>query len=267
MTNTDIDQEGVKLCEQSSFCLFRAARPSHDAWRQCVWDTVYLHVACRMALFRIFACRNRLCPILNFNPMEINDEILETISRERCARARDILRRSGIVEAWREAGAQVEIVGSLRMGLMMKHRDIDLHIYSAPLTLDRSFAAMSRIAACPDIGRIEGRNLMSTEERCVEWHAEWAEPDDGTWMIDMIYIERGSRYDGYFERMADGVRRAADDEMRRAILRLKWLTPDDVHIMGVEYYRAVIEGGVRSYGEFERWRAEHPAEGVVEWIP
>ena len=51
--------------------------------------------------------------------MEINDEILETISRERCARARDILRRSGIVEAWREAGAQVEIVGSLRMGLMM----------------------------------------------------------------------------------------------------------------------------------------------------
>lgn len=65
--------------------------------------------------------------------MEINDEILETISRERCARARDILRRSGIVEAWRDAGAQVEIVGSLRMGLMMKHRDIDLHIYSAPL--------------------------------------------------------------------------------------------------------------------------------------
>ena len=82
--------------------------------------------------------------------MEINDEILETISRERCVRARDILRRSGIVEAWREAGAQVEIVGSLRMGLMMKHRDIDLHIYSAPLTLDRSFAAMSRIAACPE---------------------------------------------------------------------------------------------------------------------
>ena len=157
--------------------------------------------------------------------MEINDEILETISRERCARARDILRRSGIVEAWREAGAQVEIVGSLRMGLMMKHRDIDLHIYSAPLTLDRSFAAMARIAACPNIGRIECRNLMATEERCVEWHAEWAEPDDGTWMIDMIHIERGSRYDGYFERMADGVRRAADDEMRRAILRLKWLSP------------------------------------------
>lgn len=104
--------------------------------------------------------------------MEINDEILESFSHERCARARDILRRSGIVEAWRDAGAQVEIVGSLRMGLMMKHRDIDLHIYSAPLTLDRSFAAMARIAACPNIGRIECRNLMATEERCVEWHAE-----------------------------------------------------------------------------------------------
>lgn len=67
--------------------------------------------------------------------MEINDEILETISRERCARARDILRRSGIVEAWRDAGAQVEIVGSLRMGLIMKHRDIDLHILNSATLL------------------------------------------------------------------------------------------------------------------------------------
>lgn len=108
--------------------------------------------------------------------MEISDEILESVSRERCARARDILRRSGVAEAWRQAGAEVNIVGSLRMGLMMKHRDIDLHIYSSPLTVEASFAAMARIAACPNIGRIECRNLMSTPERCIEWHAEWTEP-------------------------------------------------------------------------------------------
>lgn len=199
--------------------------------------------------------------------MEISDEILESVSRERCARARDILRRSGVAEAWRQAGAEVNIVGSLRMGLMMKHRDIDLHIYSSPLTVEASFAAMARIAACPNIGRIECRNLMSTPERCIEWHAEWTEPDGETWTIDMIHIERGSRYDGYFERMADGVVRAADGPMRRAILRLKWLTPDGEHIMGVEYYRAVIEGGVRTFDELQAWRAAHPADGVVEWIP
>ena len=83
----------------------------------------------------------------------------------------------------------------------------------------------------------------------------------------MIHIERGSRYDGYFERMADGVVREADDEMRRAILRLKWETPDTEHIMGVEYYRAVIEGGVRTYDGLTAWRAANPVCGVVEWIP
>lgn len=199
--------------------------------------------------------------------MNTDDNTLEILSRERCIRAHDILRRSGIVEAWQQAGAEVNLVGSLRMGLMMKHRDIDLHIYSSPLTLETSFAAMARVAANPSIGRIECRNLMSTPEHCIEWHAEWLEPDGETWTIDMIHIERGSHYDGYFERMADGVMRVADPDMRRAILRLKWLTPDGEHIMGVEYYRAVIEGGVRTFDELQAWRAAHPVEGVVEWIP
>ena len=196
--------------------------------------------------------------------MEMNDDFLERLSHERCRQAHGILRRSGIVEAWRQAGAEVNVVGSLRMGLMMKHRDIDLHIYSEPLTIEGSFAVMARVAACPAIGRIECRNLTATDERCIEWHAAWAEPDGETWTIDMIHIERGSRYDGYFERMADGVVRAADDEMRRAILRLKWETPDTEHIMGVEYYRAVIEGGVRTYDGLTAWRAANPVCGVVE---
>lgn len=199
--------------------------------------------------------------------MEMNDDFLERLSHERCRQAHGILRRSGIVEVWRQAGAEVNVVGSLRMGLMMKHRDIDLHIYSEPLTIEGSFAVMARVAACPAIGRIECRNLAATDERCIEWHAAWAEPDGETWTIDMIHIERGSRYDGYFERMADGVVRAADDEMRRAILRLKWETPDTEHIMGVEYYRAVIEGGVRTYDGLTAWRAANPVCGVVEWIP
>ena len=199
--------------------------------------------------------------------MTTDDDNLETLSRGMCRRAESLLRRSGIVEAWRQAGAEVNVVGSLRMGLMMRHRDIDLHIYSSPLTLEGSFGVMARIAASPNIGRIECRNLIATEERCVEWHVEWHEAEGEMWSIDMIHIERGSRYDGYFERMTDGVNRVATPGMRRTILRLKWETPPTEHIMGVEYYRAVIEGGVRTYGEFERWRAAHPVEGVLEWIP
>ena len=52
--------------------------------------------------------------------------------------------------------------------------------------------------------------------------------------------------------------------MRLAILKLKYETPDTEKIMGVEYYQAVIQDGVRSYPEFEEWRRLHPAVGVVE---
>ena len=36
---------------------------------------------------------------------------------------------------------------------------------------------------------------------------------------------------------------------------------------GVEIYRAVVQGGVRTRTELERWRAEHPLTGISEWMP
>lgn len=83
----------------------------------------------------------------------------------------------------------------------------------------------------------------------------------------MIHIREGSRYDGYFERVAERISAVMTDEMKLAILTLKNETPDMEKIMGVEYYQAVIRDGVRSYPEFEEWRRFHPVTGVVEWIP
>ena len=37
--------------------------------------------------------------------------------------------------------------------------------------------------------------------------------------------------------------------------------------MGVEYYQAVLRGGVRTLADFIRWRQEHPVTGIVEWMP
>lgn len=48
---------------------------------------------------------------------------------------------------------------------------------------------------------------------------------------------------------------------------LKYLTPDDEHIMGIEYYQAVIADGVRPRTEFNVWRQAHPADGIVIWCP
>lgn len=164
-------------------------------------------------------------------------------------------------------GAEPNLVGSLRTGLLMKHRDIDFHIYSSPLNIADSFAAMTRIARNPRIRRIEYGNLLDTSEECLEWHAWYADADDQLWQIDMIHMPKGSAYDGYFERVADRIAAVLTDQTRETILRLKYETPETEKIMGIEYYQAVLRDGVRTYAEFEAWRAANPVTGVLEWMP
>ena len=175
-----------------------------------------------------------------------DSEILD-LSKRNQRRAWDIVRRLDIMKIWADAGAEAHLVGSLAMGLMMTHRDIDIHVYSSPLTVEGSFAAMAKLAVNAAIKKIECRNLLDTDEACIEWHA-WYD-------------------DGFFERMAERIKAALTDETRLAILRLKAETPENVHIMGVEYYQAVLRDGVRTMADFMRWRQEHPVTGIVEWMP
>lgn len=195
-----------------------------------------------------------------------DSDILDLSGRNQ-QRAWDIIRRLDIMKIWADAGAEAHVVGSLAMGLMMTHRDIDIHVYSSPLTVEGSFAAMAKLAVNAAIKKIECRNLLDTDEACIEWHAWYDDGDGGPWQIDIIHILKGSRYDGFFERMAERIKAALTDETRLAILRLKAETPEDVHIMGVEYYQAVLRGGVRTLADFIRWRQEHPVTGIVEWMP
>lgn len=189
------------------------------------------------------------------------------IAKQNQEEAWKVVENSGVVKAWERIGAEVNLVGSLRTGLLMKHRDIDFHIYSSPLTLSGSFQAMALLAENPNVKKIECVNLLHTVEECVEWHAFYQEPDGECWQIDMMHIKRGSRYDGYFEQVADRIAAVLTDETRQAILQLKYDTPETEKAMGVEYYQAVIRDGVRNYADFEEWRRQHPVTGVIEWMP
>jgi hypothetical protein len=193
-------------------------------------------------------------------------DILELAKRNQ-QKAWEIIEDTRIVRIWEGIGAKVNLVGSLRTGLLMKHRDIDFHIYTSPLDLSVSFRAMAELAENTSVKKIEYTNLLHTAEACIEWHAWYKDMEGELWQMDMIHIQEGSRYDGYFERVAERISAVLTDEMRLAILKLKYETPDTEKIMGVEYYQAVIQDGVRSYPEFEEWRRLHPAVGVVEWVP
>ena len=197
----------------------------------------------------------------------MDSESLLALAAENQRRARAVLAELQAEAAWRSAGATPHLVGSLRTGLLMTHRDIDLHIYSPVLSPEGSFAAMARIARNPRIRRIEYANLLDAEDRCIEWHAQYADTEGDLWQIDMIHMSVGSPWEGYFERVADRISAVLTDETRRAVLQIKYDTPDEVKIMGIEYYRAVLGDGVRTYAEFEAWRAANPVEGILEWMP
>lgn len=193
------------------------------------------------------------------------ENILNIASKNQ-EKAWKIIKDTDIVNIWKSIGTEINLVGSLRTGLLMKHRDIDFHIYSAPLSISNSFSAIAKLAENPSIKRIEYANLIDTDEKCIEWHAWYQTDDNELWQIDMIHILKGSFYDGYFENVADRIAAALTPEIKNAILTLKYETPDDEKIPGIAYYLAVIRDGIRSYEDFVVWVEGHPVGGVVEWV-
>lgn len=191
---------------------------------------------------------------------------ITTVADKARERACEVIRRSGIREFWENLGAKVNLVGSMATGLLMKHRDIDFHIYTDTLDLKKSRETISRICADPHIALLEYRDLSQTEEACLEWHIR-CDLDGEAWQIDMIQILKGSRFDGYFEHVAERIKAVLTPETRRTILRLKYLTPEYEHIPGIAYYKAVLADGVRTYGEFSAWRKTHPVSGIDPWCP
>lgn len=196
-----------------------------------------------------------------------SEEPIAHLAAENQRTAWDIIRNSGVLQAWESIGAEIRLVGSLRTGLLTKHRDLDLHIYTTELNVAESFRAMGTFAAKSSVCGLTYRNLADTEEACLEWHAAYRAADGAEWQLDMIQIRKGSRYDGFFERVAERIAAVLTPENRRIIQSLKYVTPENEHIMGIEYCRAVIEGGVKSWEEFRNWRHAHPGTGIIDWCP
>lgn len=197
----------------------------------------------------------------------MTDKQIVELSLQNQERAHELLRKTHIMEILSEAGTDAHIVGSLAMGLLINHLDIDIHVYSTDVTLQDSFAIMAKIAENESVIKIECRNLLHIEEACIEWHVWVKDDEDKTWQIDIIHILRGSRYDGFFERMAERINDVLTTETRTTILRLKYETPGNEHVMGVEYYQAVLRDGIRTLSQFNKWRELHKPNGIIEWIP
>ena len=211
---------------------------------------------------------NFMLPLqIYFHHKFMTDTDIEKLAAENQARAKAVLDESGISRIWADAGCRVNLVGSLKMGLLMTHRDIDLHVYSGGITEQKSFTIASRMATDPRVTGIKCINGLHTDEHCVAWHVTF-KADDGTpWQFDIIHIEDGSRYDGYFERMADRIVETMTDRQREIILRLKYEAGDNCDFHGVEFYEAVIADGIDTLDDLRQWVDRHRKKQPYYWIP
>ncbi|MDL2265249.1 nucleotidyltransferase domain-containing protein [Parabacteroides sp. OttesenSCG-928-G07] len=192
---------------------------------------------------------------------------IEALATKNQQRGWEIIEESSIYAIWESIGAEVFLVGSLPNGLMMKKRDIDVHVYTESVNITDSFTAITRLAEKIDIYELEYRNLLDTEEECVEWHATFYDVNRKLWKFDIIHIRKGSLFDGHVERVTGRIKELLTPKNRRTILQLKYDTPETEQIMGIEYYKAVIQDGVQTYEELIEWRKENPANRMIEWKP
>lgn len=193
-------------------------------------------------------------------------DILELAKKNQQA-AWKVLEDTGIIPAWERIGATVHLVGSLKSGLLAKSKDIDLHIYTDKLDITDSFSVMQELAERLPLKEIQYRNLIHTEEECIEWHALYEDKEMSTWKFDMIHIRKNSKYDGMVERVTSAIRTRLTPEIRKTILQIKFDVPEDILVPGIEIYHAVFVGGVRNYKELERWRKTNPLTDSLEWLP
>ncbi len=189
------------------------------------------------------------------------------LSEKRLKAALEAVRGSGVVEAWESVGAQVNITGSVRSGLIMKNLDIDFHIYTGEPMLEKSLAAIARLKQNPAISDISFRDLLDTEEECLEWHARYEDAENNLWQLDMIHIRRGSAFDGVIERTTEAVTASLTPEIREAILRIKHDAPDGEKAPGIEVCYAVMSLGLRTYDQFAAWKRECPDKDLLGWTP
>ena len=169
-------------------------------------------------------------------------------------KVRKIIQSLNIVKVWENIGATVNQVGSVKLGLLAKHRDIDFHIYTDELNTKESFDVIAALCAHPRVKKCEFNNLADTEENCFEWHIWYKDEQNDLWQIDMIQIKRGTQYDGYFENVATQILSQMTPVQKETILKLKYETPDNTKISGIEYYKAVIQDNVQTYEELLNWR-------------
>ena len=149
-------------------------------------------------------------------------DIFLQIAKQNQSEAWEIIKKLDIEKVWKSIGAEINLVGSLKSGLLMKHLDIDFHVYSDIVSIEESFSVILELTKNSAVKKFTFKNLLNTEENCLEWHLFCNDEFNREWQIDIIHMPKNSKYYGYFENIAQKISAVLTPDMKNIILNLKY---------------------------------------------
>jgi hypothetical protein len=188
-------------------------------------------------------------------------------AEERRARAQRVIEALDLLRRWSRYG-RPELVGSVALGLVVEP-DIDMEISCGQPRVEDGFAVVSALAREPGVWKVRFSNELEGPDCGLYWQVRYrgpaAQPGE-VWKIDMWLLGEGHPGPRGTDLLGP-MRRALTPETRAAILRIKeaFLGRGEIH--GIDVYRAVFDGAVRTPEAFERWIAAHRPLGLTSWRP
>ena len=186
-------------------------------------------------------------------------------AEKRRARALNVLKELDLLQRWSRYGSPV-VVGAIKHGLMVA-LDIDMEIYSGDPRIEHGFEVVSEIARLPGVWQVRFSNELESPDQGLYWRIRYRDDQGDVWKIDSWLLCHDHPHAHLAERFADAMHETLTNETRRAILEVKEALEGETGLRGIDVYRAVLEGGVRSPAEFWRWIEENQPSGIVLWLP
>lgn len=191
-----------------------------------------------------------------------------TERRERLKRADElrergweVVERLGLRERWSEVGRPV-LVGSLRFDLMCRP-NLDLEIYTKASQVADGLAMMGELAQVPGVRQVFFLNALDSPDQGLYWRVDYQDEQGGLWDIDNWLVARDHPHTGLAQALAVKLTPAQG----LAVLGIKDALGPKRKARGVDIYKAVMAGGVRTAAEFLRWQEQNPPQEIELWRP
>ena len=186
-------------------------------------------------------------------------------SNKRQQTAFNLLKHLQLVEQWSRYGKPY-LLGAVTMGVVW-NRDIDMNIYCKEPRYEFGKDVMEQISKLPAVTRVEFHDFMDTPDQGLYWKITCKDEEDNTWKIDNWLVADDHPDAGLGEGFSKRMNEILTPENRLCIISLKKELENKEDIRGMDIYRAVIEGKVKTKKEFEKWHSENKNDIIVKWTP